>query len=137
MKGHVSKDMTIGKGHPCVYISRPSFSICNHLISYYSFIVYSPIWITLLYSKYFGLFLCERTLFVSFGIRAASSDPALGRTLLKLCLSRLLVNPFISELLRFQRFLTKYRLLAIQIFRVSLIILALDHKWAFSQTQNF
>ena len=35
------------------------------------------------------------------------------------------------------RFLTKNRLLAIQIFRVSLIILVLDHNWAFSQTQIF
>ena len=92
------------KGTPAWVYKQALILNCNNLISsisYYSFIVYIPIWITLLYSRYFGLFLCEQTLFVSFGIRA-SSDPALGRTLLKLCLSRLLANPFISELIRFQ-----------------------------------
>jgi len=100
--------------------------------------------------------LCERTLFVSFGIRA-SSDPALGRTLLKLCLSRLLANPFISELLRFQGpwpkigfwpfkyseflwlswSLTIIGLLAKhKIFRVSLN-LVLDHNLTFGHTKFF
>jgi hypothetical protein len=34
------------------YINEPSFSIVSHLI--YSYILYNPTWVTVLYSKYFG-----------------------------------------------------------------------------------
>ena len=85
------------KDTPAWVYKRALILNCNHifyiLLSYliYSYIIYSPTWITLLYSKYFGLFLCERTLFVSFGIRA-SLIPAFGHALTRVTLTGLLAT---------------------------------------------
>ena len=97
------------KGTPAWVYKRALILNCNHLILSHYLISYILLFIYCLqsYMDYFVIFqifwiiLVWRTLFVSFGIRA-SSDLALGRTLLKLCLSRLLANLFISKLLRFQ-----------------------------------